>query len=87
LIGYSSADAAANFVFMTMVLFQTDFYTKVFGLTAGAASLALLLSRLWDAAGWEWQRPVRQARRDVRGADREVLARRRAKAAAAMRQA
>lgn len=49
-VGYSSADAAANFVFMTMVLFQTDFYTKVFGLTAGAASLALLLPRRWDAA-------------------------------------
>ena len=24
--GYSMADAAANFVFMTMILFQTNFY-------------------------------------------------------------
>jgi len=28
-IGYSGGDAAANFVFMTMVLFQTNFYTDV----------------------------------------------------------
>ena len=27
--GYSCADAAANFVFMTMILFQTNFYTDV----------------------------------------------------------
>ena len=26
--GYSAADAAANFVFMTMILFQTNFYTE-----------------------------------------------------------
>ncbi len=36
--GYSAADAAANFVFMTMILFQTNFYTDVFGLTAAAAA-------------------------------------------------
>ena len=30
--GYSAGDAAANFVFMTMVLFQLNFYTDVFGL-------------------------------------------------------
>jgi glycoside/pentoside/hexuronide:cation symporter, GPH family len=48
--GYTCADSAANFVFMTMVLFQLNFYTDVFGLTATAASLILLLPRLWDAA-------------------------------------
>src|SRR6266498_4737412 len=48
--GYSAADAAANFVFMTMILFQTNFYTDVFGLTAGAAAAILLWPRLWDAA-------------------------------------
>jgi glycoside/pentoside/hexuronide:cation symporter, GPH family len=48
-IGYSCADAAANFVFMTMILFQTNFYTDVFGLAAGTAGAILLLSRLWDA--------------------------------------
>jgi len=47
--GYSAADAAANFVFMTMILFQTNFYTDVFGITAGAAATILLLARLWDA--------------------------------------
>src|SRR6059058_2063279 len=47
--GYSAADAAANFVFMTMILFQTNFYTDVFGLSAGAAAAILLFPRLWDA--------------------------------------
>jgi glycoside/pentoside/hexuronide:cation symporter, GPH family len=47
--GYSAADAAANFVFMTMVLFQTAFYTDVFGLSVGAAAAILLWPRLWDA--------------------------------------
>ncbi len=47
--GYSAADAAANFVFMTMILFQLNFYTDVFGLTAGAAAAILLWPRLWDA--------------------------------------
>ena len=47
--GYSAADAAANFVFMTMILFQTNFYTDVFGITAGAAATILLVARLWDA--------------------------------------
>ncbi|HLP01826.1 MAG TPA: MFS transporter [Opitutaceae bacterium] len=47
--GYSGGDAAANFVFMTMVLFQTNFYTDVFGLSSGAAAAILLWPRLWDA--------------------------------------
>ena len=47
--GYSLADAAANFVFMTMILFQLNFYTDVFGLTASAAAAVLLWPRLWDA--------------------------------------
>ena len=47
--GYSCGDAAANFVFMTMILFQTNFYTDVFGLTASAAAAILLWPRLWDA--------------------------------------
>ena len=48
-VGYSAADAAANFVFMTMILFQTNFYTDTFGLTASAAAAILLWPRLWDA--------------------------------------
>ena len=47
--GYSGGDAAANFVFMTMILFQTSFYTDVFGISAGAAAAILLAARLWDA--------------------------------------
>ncbi len=46
---YSGGDAAANFVFMTMILFQLNFYTDVFGLTASAAAAILLVPRLWDA--------------------------------------
>jgi len=34
---------------MTMILFQTNFYTDVFGITAGAAATILLVARLWDA--------------------------------------
>lgn len=48
-VGYSGADAAANFVFMTMILFQTNFYTDVFGLSASAAAAILLWPKLWDA--------------------------------------
>ena len=47
--GYSMADAAANFVFMTMILYQLNFYTDVFGLSASAAAAVLLWPRLWDA--------------------------------------
>ena len=47
--GYSCGDAAANFVFMTMVLFQLNFYTDTFGLSAAAAAAILLWPRLWDA--------------------------------------
>jgi Na+/melibiose symporter-like transporter len=48
-IGYSAADAAANFVFMTMVVFQQAFYTDVMGLKPAEAALAILVPRLWDA--------------------------------------
>ena len=47
--GYSCGDAAANFVFMTMVLFQLNFYTDTFGLSASSAAAILLWPRLWDA--------------------------------------
>lgn len=47
--GYSLGDAAANFVFMTMILFQLNFYTDTMGITAAAAGTMLLLGRLWDA--------------------------------------
>src|SRR5271157_2825346 len=47
--GYSLGDGAANFVFMTMILFQLNFYTETFGITAAAAGTLLLVGRLWDA--------------------------------------
>lgn len=47
-IGYSAGDAAANFVFLTMVLFQANFYTDVFGISAAAAAVVLLIARMWD---------------------------------------
>ena len=48
-LGYSAADAGANFVFMTMILFQLNFYTDTVGLTAGAAAAILFWPRIWDA--------------------------------------
>ena len=48
-IGYSAADAAANFVFMSMILFQAAFYTDVMKLSAFTAGLIILVPRLWDA--------------------------------------
>jgi Na+/melibiose symporter-like transporter len=47
--GYSLGDAAANFVFMTMILFQANFYTDVMGLTAFAAGQIIFVARIWDA--------------------------------------
>jgi Na+/melibiose symporter-like transporter len=48
-LGYSAADAAANFVFTTMILFQLNFYTDTVGLTASAAAAILFWPRIWDA--------------------------------------
>jgi len=48
-IGYSLGDAAANFVFQTMILFQLSFYTDTLVITAAVAGSLLLVGRLWDA--------------------------------------
>ncbi len=48
-LGYSLGDAAANFVFMTMVLFQASFYTDVMGIAVSTAGWLLLIPRMWDA--------------------------------------
>jgi Na+/melibiose symporter-like transporter len=48
-VGYSLGDAAANFVFMTMILFQANFYTDVMGIAASTAAWLLLVPRVWDA--------------------------------------
>jgi Na+/melibiose symporter-like transporter len=47
--GYGFGDAAANFVFQTMLIFQLGFYTDVFGISAAAAGTLLLVGRFWDA--------------------------------------
>ncbi len=47
--GYSLADGAAQFVFLTMVNFQAGFYTDAVGIRAADASWLVLLARLWDA--------------------------------------
>ncbi|MES2179870.1 MAG: MFS transporter [Gemmatimonadota bacterium] len=47
--GYSLGDGAANFVFMTMILFQLNFYTDTLGISAAIAGSMLLIGRLWDA--------------------------------------
>lgn len=47
--GYSLGDGAANFVFFTMILFQSGFYTDTMGVAIGAAGWLLLAGRLWDA--------------------------------------
>ncbi|MGD0200063.1 MAG: MFS transporter, partial [Bryobacteraceae bacterium] len=47
--GYSLGDGAANFVFMTMILFQLNFYTDTMGIEAAIAGSLLLVGRFWDA--------------------------------------
>jgi GPH family glycoside/pentoside/hexuronide:cation symporter len=47
--GYSLGDGAGNFVYMTMILFQLNFYTDTMGIAAAAAGTLLLAGRLWDA--------------------------------------
>jgi sugar (glycoside-pentoside-hexuronide) transporter len=47
--GYALGDAAANFVFQTMLIFQLSFYTDTFGLSAAAAGTLFLVVRAWDA--------------------------------------
>jgi hypothetical protein len=42
--GYSLGDGAANFVFMSMILFQANFYTDVFGLSTGVAGAIVLVA-------------------------------------------
>ncbi len=48
-LGYGLGDAAANFIFQTMVMFQLAFYTDTFGIAAAAAGTLFLVVRVWDA--------------------------------------
>jgi glycoside/pentoside/hexuronide:cation symporter, GPH family len=47
--GYGFGDAAANFIFQTMLMFQLAFYTDTFGIAAAAAGTLFLVVRVWDA--------------------------------------
>ncbi len=42
-IGYGLGDMAANFIFQTMLVFQLNFYTDTFGITAAAAGTLFLV--------------------------------------------
>ncbi len=48
-IGYSFGDVASNLIFQTAMLFLAYFYTDVFGISAGAVALMMLVTRIWDA--------------------------------------
>ncbi|MBN1765310.1 MAG: MFS transporter [Sedimentisphaerales bacterium] len=48
-IGYSLGDAAANFIFQTVIMFLMFFYTDVFGISAAIVGTFFLFSRIWDA--------------------------------------
>jgi glycoside/pentoside/hexuronide:cation symporter, GPH family len=49
-VGYGIGDAAANFIFQTMIIFQLAFYTDTFGITAAAAGTLFLVVGVFDAA-------------------------------------
>ncbi len=48
-IGYSLGDCSANLVFQMMMIYQTKFYTDVFGLEGVIAGSVMLIARIVDA--------------------------------------
>jgi glycoside/pentoside/hexuronide:cation symporter, GPH family len=48
-VGFSLGDAAANFIFQTIMLLQLSFYTDSFGISAGVAAILFLVGRLYGA--------------------------------------
>jgi Na+/melibiose symporter-like transporter len=48
-IGYSLGDCSANLVFQMMMIYQTKFYTDIFGLEGAIAGNVLLIARIVDA--------------------------------------
>lgn len=48
-VGFSLGDAAANFIFQTIMLLQLSFYTDTFGISATAIALLFLIGRLVGA--------------------------------------
>lgn len=47
--GYALGDAATNFFFQAMIMYQGKFYTDVMGLSSTAAAYLFLVVRIWDA--------------------------------------
>ena len=77
-VGYSLGDAAANFIFQTMLVFQLAFYTDTFGITAAAAGTLFLIVRVWDAIfdplrGWSRTGQTRSGESSARGSWTVVL--------------
>ena len=48
-VGYSLGDTSANLVFQMMMIYQTKFYTDIFGLDGAIAGSILLIARIIDA--------------------------------------
>lgn len=48
-IGYSLGDGSANLVFQMMMIYQTKFYTDIFGLEGAVAGTVMLIARIVDA--------------------------------------
>ena len=48
-IGYSLGDCSANLVFQMMMIYQTKFYTDIFGLEGAVAGTVMLVARIVDA--------------------------------------
>ena len=48
-VGFSLGDAAANFIFQTIMLLQLSFYTNTFGISAAAIAVLFLAGRLVGA--------------------------------------
>ena len=48
-VGYALGDAAANLVFQMMMIYQTKFYTDIFGLEGAIAGTVMLIARIVDA--------------------------------------
>lgn len=46
--GYGLGDGASNLIWMSMIYFQSFFYTDIFGLTASSLALMLAIIRIWD---------------------------------------
>jgi len=48
-VGYSLGDTASNLFFQTFIYYILFFYTDVFGITAKAAGIMFLVTKIWDA--------------------------------------